>query len=98
MSKKIAQVIKNNIDLADGKKIIIFEDVTVTALGIQAPPGTQFSINGDSDMEMGPFGIYELDLERIGGIVSSLTLTAPAKNASQGAQIIIDYIYESGRG
>jgi hypothetical protein len=36
-------------------------------LGIQAPPGTQFTINGGSLIEVGMYGIYELDLENIGG-------------------------------
>ena len=41
---------------------------------------------------MGFFGIYELDLERIGGIVSSLVFP----KQTQKAPIIVDYVYEEG--
>ena len=94
MSKKIAQAIIAKNDLSEGP-VNVFEDVTVTVLGIQAPPGTEFSINNDSEMEMGLFGIYELDLENLGGIVSSLTIVAIPEDASENTRVIVDYVYES---
>lgn len=33
----------------------------ITKLGIQAPPGTKFTINNDKNLIMGRTGVYELD-------------------------------------
>jgi hypothetical protein len=33
----------------------------MTKLGIQAPPGTKFTINNDKNLIMGRTGVYELD-------------------------------------
>jgi hypothetical protein len=35
----------------------------VTQLGIQASPGTIFTLNNGTDIQIGKTGIYELDLE-----------------------------------
>lgn len=94
MSKKIAQAIVTKKDLNEGP-MVVFEDITVTALGIQAPPETKFSINNDSEMETGLFGIYELDLDNLGGIVSSLKIISMPVSANSDTRVIIDYVYES---
>ena len=94
MAKRIKQYALRQQDI--GQRKVIFEDKTVTALGIQAAPGTKFTINGGSPIEMGFFGIYELDLERIGGIVSSLAFVGRASDAKDSALILVDIVYEEG--
>jgi hypothetical protein len=70
----------------------------VSLLGIQAMPGTRFRINDGGDMEIGLYGIYELDLVRIGGTVTSIKIQQ-VKNLpteSNNSKIIVDVLYESG--
>lgn len=94
MAKRIGQYVITQKEI--GQRKVVFENRTVTALGIQAAPGTKFVINGGGPIEMGFFGIYELDLERIGGIVNSLVFVSKASDAGEDAPIIVDYVYEEG--
>jgi hypothetical protein len=46
---------------------------------------------------MGFYGIYELNLEHIGGTITSIVLIAPSPEiGSKDTSIIIDIIYEDG--
>jgi hypothetical protein len=42
----------------------------VVKIGIQAPVGTIFTLNGGNQISMGRYGIYELDLEGLGHLNS----------------------------
>lgn len=73
----------------------------ITQLGIQAPPGTSFQVNGsDSYAIVGYTGLFEIDLSAGGEIVSlgfspsSLDYIAGNPNAS----LIVDLIYEPQEG
>lgn len=101
MSKKIKQIIKTQEELRAAYYahtiISVLENEKVTMLGIQAAPGTQFRINNGGIIEMGFYGIYELNLERIGGAITSIVLVAPSPEiGSKDTSIIIDIIYEDG--
>ena len=66
-------------------------------LGIQAPPGTQFNINGsERPAIMGYTGLFELDLHDSGQIIA-LTFeknSLEAINENPNFSLIIDMIYE----
>lgn len=75
----------------------IFKDCGVIShLGIQAKPGTQFRLNGNSSLiHVGMTGIYELDLGNL-GVIKSIQFELDSLNdpdiTSYG--LIIDIIYE----
>ena len=101
MSKKIKQIIKTQEELRAAyyanTVISVLENEKVTMLGMQAAPGTQFRINNGGIIEMGFYGIYELNLEHIGGAITSIVLVAPSPEfGSKDTSIIIDIIYEDG--
>lgn len=57
-----------NLNANGGVKINIYENLVdkgeieeIKKLGIQAPPGTKFTINNDKNLIMGRTGVYELD-------------------------------------
>ena len=63
----------------------------ICKLGIQAEPGTKFTINSENDdnggqIEIGKYGIYELDLS--GGLGTILSI----KLVSEDKEAIIDYV------
>lgn len=63
----------SNIDkesLMNGTFIQDFKDIY--QLGIQAPPGTAFSLNGSSLIFVGNTGIYELDLRYVQKAIASI--------------------------
>ena len=68
---------------------------TVVALGIQAPPNTQFSINDDdtSSIYIGATGIYELNLQQGLGTITYLKITNTSNE--ENASILVDVLYES---
>lgn len=86
-------------DLEKGENNIFSKYTPITQLGIQALPGTRFTLNRNIEgpVIIGSTGIYELDLEGISKINSldfdpkSLKLIADNPNAF----LIIDVIYES---
>lgn len=78
---------------------------TVIQLGIQAPPGTMFTINaGNSDIankiEIGDTGIFELDFKESNTYITTLYLSVPAylinnqNKATKNFDVIVDILYE----
>lgn len=69
----------------------------IVQLGIQAPPGTEFNINGsERPAIMGYTGLFELELNN-GGEVINLNFSEnslKAINANPNFSLIIDMIYE----
>lgn len=75
--------------------------VPIIQLGIQAPPGTKFFVNGTTHpIIIGATGIYELNVEGMSTIqnlqfdLSSLNLI----NENPNAYLLIDYLYEYEEG
>lgn len=71
--------------------------VIITQLGIQAPPGTKFTINGSSQpIIIGATGIYELNVEGLTSINSISFNGDSLRNVelNPSSYIIVDYIYE----
>lgn len=71
----------------------------VSQLGIQAPVGMRFSLNGSQHpITIGETGIYELDLENVGRIISiqfnTQDITEYVKNAKGNNPLLIDIVYE----
>ena len=99
MAKKIHQFIgvtANNNILApvdeDGK--IIQPYFPVTKLGIQGPIDVSFHINGGSEIKIGKYGIYELDLSNVNGQIFNLTFN----DNGNLKEVIVNVIYESLEG
>lgn len=85
----------------------IFKDGyrTVIQLGIQAPPGTTFTINaGGADtlswIEIGDTGIFELDFKENNTYITTLHLAVPPylindnQQATENFDVIVDILYE----
>ena len=66
-------------------------------LGIQAPIGTKFVINGQT-LRIGATGIYELDLNGLSEItaLSFDQKSVQAVSLNNNAYLIVDVIYEDG--
>lgn len=95
MSKQIKQfILDQEADLQPNSYKSLLDGERVIMLGIQAAPGTLFKINGGTDIQMGYFGIYELDLNRIGGIVYSIEIKQAARYP-KNSKVIIDILYEA---
>ena len=82
--------------LIDGK---VFKNyLPFTKLGIQALPGTRFSLNDGPEIIIGSTGIYELDLEGISKInnlkFAGQSLSIISNN--NGVGLIIDAVCEGG--
>ena len=69
---------------------IVFE-YPVVQIGIQAPSGTQFALNGGGTIEIGAYGIYELDLRDVGKIIN---MTIKTKEFLPTSDIYIDIVQE----
>lgn len=95
MSKQIKQFVMDQSDLSSEYIEILNSNERVVMLGIQAAPGTPFKLNDGTAIQMGYFGIYELDLNRIGGLVSSIKI-AQAATYPEGSKVIVDILYETG--
>ena len=84
-------------DLIDGEKFKQY--VPITQLGIQAPPGTKFTLNYSSlPIIVGFTGIFQIDLSA-GGSIEALNFNADSVNKiaeNPNSMIIIDLIYEGG--
>ena len=97
MAKRIHQF--KNIALNDN---ILTDDLNnkdyfpVIKLGIQAVPGVKFSLNGGGNIEIGRYGIYELDLTNLGGLITSIIFPNDEVNEEHKADIIVDIVYEGG--
>ena len=85
MAKSIEQIIvdKFNENIIPGKHVY--------KLGIQGAPGTVFQINNGTDITIGKYGIYELDLSMVGGVITTLVFIS---NANEDVSIIVDIISE----
>ena len=85
-SKFVEKIEDSTLEIVDYNKIV--------QLGIQAPSGSHFIINGENtdsngDIEIGITGIFELDLKDTNTYITSVAVTAPV-----GSQIIVDILYE----
>lgn len=93
MSKQIKQFVMDQSELTSEYIELLQPDERVVMLGIQAAPGTPFKLNNGSTIQMGYFGIYELDLNRIGGLVNSIKI-AKAATYPKDSKVIVDILYE----
>lgn len=91
MAKQVHQII---IDKSFSNENIIKEYNPVVKLGIQGPSGTSFTINNGSKIQIGTYGIYELDLIGLGGQIKSLVFT----DIGDAGSVIVDIVYESYSG
>lgn len=90
MKYTVGQIIitANEITLTQAKEII--PSTPIVQLGIQAPSGTIFTLNNGGPIEIGTYGIYELDLRGVGKIVK---ITFPTQS-SPSSNIYIDFVRE----
>lgn len=77
--------------LKDGSFINGFNNIY--ALGIQAPPGTSFSINRSSSIFIGSTGIYELDLRYVKKAINAIQFDQMPEG-----DILIDIAYYNEEG
>lgn len=73
---------------------------TIYQLGIQAPPGTIFYIDGDNQMMVGNSGIFELDLMNK-AYISDLRFSEKSINfvkENKSSFIIVDIVYGGSEG
>ena len=95
MSKQIKQfILDQEADLQSNSYKSLLDGERVVMLGIQAAPGTPFKLNGGTDIQMGYFGIYELDLNRIGGVIQSIEIKQAAQYP-KNSKVIVDILYET---
>lgn len=93
MAKSVKQITVNKFN----ENIIPGE--YVYKLGIQGAPGTTFLINNtnienkQAHITIGKYGIYELDLSMVGGVITTLVFIS---NANEKIPIIVDIICEDG--
>ena len=89
-NQNIVTLIREKHSLYDFKGLI--------KLGIQAPVGTKFCVNGEQ-IRIGATGIYELDLTN--GIQITKITVDPRSikeiKENQNAYLIIDIIYDDGK-
>lgn len=88
MSKKIRQTTSKEEDFYT--KNLINNNELVSQIGIQAPVGTQFTINNSDKINIGKTGIYELSLND-----NSYIYSLKIEKLFESEQIIIvDILYE----
>lgn len=78
---------------------IVSSYLPIVQLGITAPPGTKFYINGGTSIVMGYTGLFELDLTGTSGTIDSLRFDIGSLNLidnNNAAQIYVDLVYEGG--
>ena len=68
--------IKKNKNILEGKLVI--------KIGIQGPAGTKFTLNNGSNIEIGAYGIYELDITGLGYITDMRLISLPNDNNNDG--------------
>lgn len=86
----MAKQIYQKIGVQAGENVIEGRAPAVK-LGIQAPVGTIFYLNGGSSIRIGASGIYELDLTYLGGQIYSLIFN------ETNTKVQVDVIYEGGQ-
>lgn len=72
----------------------VFSDKSVTKLGLIGPAGTKFTINDGGEIEIGRYGIWEIDLSNINTFISDLEITH-IPSTTPNATIIVDYVAQS---
>lgn len=91
MSRKIHQYI-----VTETNKNIIADTSPVIQLGIQALPGTTFCVNGGNEIQIGQYGLYELDLSDLGGQILDLTFVKIVTNSTHNINsALVDIVYEN---
>ena len=108
MNQSIKQVLycgensaKNSVGVSASSLITgeIFAGYTIVQLGIQAPPGTKFYVNGNSNPNIIGFtGLYEVDLSA-GGSIYSLSFDEQSINwikSHDNLILIVDMAYLGG--
>ena len=88
----------SSIDLSSGNA---FKDyIPIVQLGIQALPGTKFSLNANLEpIIIGASGMYELDLTDSSAILTSLKFEQTSLNSisvNPDGYLIIDIVYLEG--
>ena len=63
-------VVKQIVLDRTNKDTNILENFRAVKIGICAPAGTKFYLNGGSAIEVNPYGIYELDVSEYGYLIS----------------------------
>ena len=96
MANQIGQKSKNIGDLKNNDWNV-FSGLQVVKIGIQAPPGIEFSFNGNdaTKITMSNYGIYELDLEEL-GYITSLDFYRFSGESSGFNTIYVDYVTQDG--
>lgn len=76
-------------------KNILESHAPVVQIGVNGAPGTRFRINNGSIIELGQWGVYELDLytNNLGRIIS---FTIEEYNFTAVSKLLIDIIYYKG--
>lgn len=90
-------------DLVNGMKILnTAEEETAVKVGIQAPPGTRFTLGGGVSngqaITIGATGIYEINLQNLGQSIKEIHIEGASLdmiNANPNASLIIDLIITS---
>ena len=86
----------SSLDLSSGDAFIDY--TPIVQLGIQALPGTKFTLNANLDpIIIGTSGMYELDLVNTSAVLTSLTFdkeTLQQINMNPDGYLIIDIVYE----
>ncbi len=90
MSKTIQQV-KYTDPILENKEV--FSRVQVTKLGIQGPPGTLFTLNGGSKIQLNQYGVYEIDLTGLGFITIMVITSGP--DISEAMPLYVDFVGEN---
>ena len=89
-----------NTGLLNGTVFVDY--LPICQLGVQGMPGTEFYLNGaTSGVIVGNTGIYELNVENlveISGMKISKQTLDNIDNANGNQYIIIDLLYEDGKG
>ena len=85
----------SSLDLSSGDAFLDY--MPIVQLGIQALPGTKFSLNAGLDpIIIGTSGMYELDLQNSSAILTSLNFeqnSLEKKKKNPDGYLIIDIVY-----
>lgn len=84
----MTQVVKQ-FKLIEPTNSNIFDGYSVIKVGIQAQPGTLFKLQGSAtNIEIGPYGIYELDVTGLGYLDNLKILSS----ASEDNPVLVDIV------
>lgn len=83
-----------NDEVIDTENNILKDYFPITKIGIWGPSGTSFKLNDGSIIELGAYGIYELDLTNI-GYITKMTLHTIGEPNREGETptVYIDFVY-----